>query len=105
MSYTIKFSESAALNLKRIVSLIEENFGYETSKEVLYSIKNDILKLKDNPFLGMKSKYKNISEMNYRFLHLKKVIVVYRIDDKEKIIFISNIYDYRQDYINILKGL
>ena len=61
--------------------------------------------LADNPKLGEVPRYPFLKRQGYRVLILEKDLVFYKIDDEKKIITIYAVFDHRQDYISILRGL
>ena len=73
--------------------------------DVYQDIKDRILLLADNPYLGMIPRHTVLRNKNYRMLIINKNIILYRVFDDEKEVRIYNIFSQRQDYLQLLQGL
>ena len=71
----------------------------------LDKLEAEILLLADNPRLGEVPRYPFLKRRGYRVLILEKDLVFYKIDDEQKVITVYAVFDQRQDYLSILRGL
>ena len=79
--------------------------GNEIAKSVYQDIKDRILLLADNPYMGTIPRHTVLRNKNYRMLIINKNIILYRVFDDEKEVRIYNIFSQRQDYLQLLQGL
>ena len=82
-----------------------QSFSNEIAKSVYQEIKDRILLLADNPYMGMIPRHTVLRNKNYRMLIINKNIILYRVFDDEKEVRIYNIFSQRQDYLQLLQGL
>ena len=104
MKYKIVRTDTADALIHKIILNIASNFGSDVALEKLDKLEADIMLLADNPGLGEVPRYPFLKRHGYRVLILEKDLVFYKIDD-EKIITIYAVFDHRQDYVSILRGL
>lgn len=90
--------------LREIIYRIVDNFGSDTALKVLNKIENEILQLSDFPGMGIDPKYVVLKRNGYKVLVLKKNLVFYKIDEKNKKVIIDAITDSRRDYVRIVLG-
>ena len=105
MKYEIVRSDTADALIHKIILNIASNFGSDVALEKLDKLEADIMLLADDPKLGEVPRYPFLKRQGYRVLILEKDIVFYKIDDEKKIITIYAVFDHRQDYISILRGM
>lgn len=105
MKYTIVRTDTADALIRKIVLYIAENFGKDTALEKLEELEAAITSLADNPELGEKPRYPELRRQGYRVLTTKKDLIFYKMDDDSKVITIYSVFDGRQDYLNIIRGL
>ena len=96
-AYRIIIMAQADQALHHIVLHVKQSFSNETAKSVYQEIKDRILLLADNPYMGMIPRHTVLRNKNYRML-----IIVF---DDEKEVRIYNIFSQRQDYLQLLQGL
>ena len=98
-------------NAKQDLQLFRENLN--AFNQSVESFINEILfharKLIKTPMLGSSLQTKTLVITDYRFLvfpFTKKQIylIIYRVDEKNKVIYINRIFDGRMNYLNILFG-
>ena len=104
MKYEIVRTDTADALIHKIILNIASNFGSDVALEKLDKLEANIMLLADNPRLGEVPRYPFLKRQGYRVLILEKDLVFYKIDD-EKIITIYAVFDHRQDYVSILRGL
>ena len=101
-AYRIIIMAQADQALHHIVLHVKQSF----SNEIVYQeIKDRILLLADNPYMGMIPRHTVLRNKNYRMLIINKNIILYRVFDDEKEVRIYNIFSQRQDYLQLLQGL
>ncbi|MCR5605174.1 MAG: type II toxin-antitoxin system RelE/ParE family toxin [Lachnospiraceae bacterium] len=105
MKYEIVRTDTADALIHKIILNIASNFGSDVALEKLDKLEADIMLLADNPKLGEVPRYPFLKRQGYRVLILEKDLVFYKIDDEKKIITIYAVFDHRQDYVSILRGL
>ena len=105
MKYEIVRTDTADALIHKIILNIANNFGPDVALEKLDKLEADIMLLADNPQLGEVPRYPFLKRQGYRVLILEKDLVFYKIDEKNKIITIYAVFDHRQDYISVIRGL
>ena len=103
-AYRIIIMAQADQALHHIVLHVKQSFSNETAKSVYQEIKDRILLLADNPYMGMIPRHTVLRNKNYR-MFINKNIILYRVFDDEKEVRIYNIFSQRQDYLQLLQGL
>ena len=91
--------------MHHIVLHVKQSFSNEIAKSVYQDIKDRILLLADNPYMGTIPRHTVLRNKNYRMLIINKNIILYRVFDDEKEVRIYNIFSQRQDYLQLLQGL
>ena len=104
-AYRIIIMAQADQVLHHIVLHVKQSFSNEIAKSVYQEIKDRILLLADNPYMGTIPRHTVLRNKNYRMLIINKNIILYRVFDDEKEVRIYNIFSQRQDYLQLLQGL
>lgn len=105
MKYTIVRTDMADIGIRKIVMYIARNFENDVALQKLDYLEHSILLLAENPYLGIKPKYRVLKRQGYRILILDKDLVFYKIDESKKEVIIYAVVDSRQDYLSIIQGL
>lgn len=105
MKYTIVRTDMADEQIRKIILYINENFGSTVALQKLDELEKSILRLEDNPNIGITPQYHVLRHQGYKVLILKKNLVFYKVDENRKKIVIYAVVDQRQDYLNIIRGL
>ncbi len=105
MKYKIVRTDTADALIHKIILNIATNFGPDVALEKIDKLEADIMLLSDNPQLGEIPRYPLLKRQGYRVLILEKDLVFYKTDDTKMVITIYAVFDHRQDYISILRGL
>ena len=105
MKYKVERTDTADSLIRRIVLFIAENFGNDTALEKLDYLEETIMRLGDNPYIGVEPRYNVLKRQGYLVLTLEKDFVFYKVDDKKKIVTVYAVVDQRQDYLSIIRGL
>ena len=105
MRYNIVRTDTADAGIRKIVLYIAQNFGNEIALKKLDEIEERILRLGDEPYIGVDPRYPVLKRQGYRVLILEKDFVFYKVDEVKKEVVIYAVADQRQDYLNIIRGL
>ncbi|MCI6006544.1 MAG: type II toxin-antitoxin system RelE/ParE family toxin [Blautia sp.] len=105
MRYNIVRTDTADAGIRKIVLYIAQNFGNEVALKKLDEIEERILRLGDEPYIGVDPRYPVLKRQGYRVLILEKDLVFYKVDEVKKEVVIYAVADQRQDYLNIIRGL
>ena len=105
LKYTIVRTDTADAGIRKIILYIAENFGSEVALEKLDHIESGIMALEDNPYLGVDPRYPILKRQGYKVLILEKDLVFYKVDDESHKVIIYAVTDFRQDYLNIIRGI
>ena len=104
MKYKVIRTETADVQIRKIILYIAENFGNAVALEKLKKLEQSILDLGDNPFQGVEPRYLVLKRQGYKVLILEKNIVFYKVDEQKKEVIVYAVVDQRQDYLNILSA-
>jgi len=103
--YKVLRTDTADALIRNIVLYIAENFGNETALSKLEDLESSILKLAENPYIGIDPRYTILKRQGYKVLILEKDLVFYKIDENKKEVTVYAVVDQRQDYLSIIRGL
>ena len=102
--YELILTGKAKSDLKGIYKYISEKLKEkETAKKLIQTIQNEILVLEDIPEGFSVVNVYNKRKYEYRKLIIKNFIAVYRIDKKNRIVYVVKIVYGRKNYLNELK--
>ena len=104
MKYKVIRTETADVQIRKIILYIAENFGNAVALEKLKKLEQSILDLGDNPFKGVEPRYLVLKRQGYKVLIFEN-IVFYKVDEQKKEVIVYAVVDQRQDYLNIIRGL
>ena len=105
MRYNIVRTDTADAGIRKIVLYVAQNFGNEVALRKLDEIEERILRLGDEPYIGVDPRYPVLKRQGYKVLILEKDLVFYKVDEIKKEVVIYAVVDQRQDYLNIIRGL
>lgn len=105
MKYKVERTDTADSLIRKIVLFIAENFGNDVALEKLDDLEKSIMKLKDNPYIGVEPRYNILRRQGYLVLVLEKNLVFYKVDDAKKLVTVYAVVDQRQGYLSIIRGL
>ena len=105
MKYRVLRTDTADALIRNIILYIAEKFGNETALEKLDDLERAILELAKNPYIGTDPRYTVLKRQGYKVLILEKDLVFYKIDESKKEVTIYAVFDQRQDYLSIIRGL
>ena len=105
MKYKLLLTDTADALIRNIVLYIAEKFGNETALEKLNVLEKSNLALGDNPYIGKEPRYTVLKRQGYKVLILEKDLVFCKIDENKKEVTVYAVFDQRQDYLSIIRGL
>lgn len=105
MKYKIVRTDTADAGIRKIILYVAQNFGNTAALEKLDEIEKQILSLGEDPYIGTDPRYPVLKRQGYKVLILKKDLVFYKVDEKNKEVVVYAVVDQRQDYLNIIRGL
>ena len=105
MKYKVERTDTADSLIRKIVLFIAENFGNDVALEKLDDLEKSIMKLRDNPYIGVEPRYNILRRQGYLVLVLEKILVFYKVDDAKKLVTVYAVVDQRQGYLSIIRGL
>jgi plasmid stabilization system protein ParE len=103
LSYEIRWSNYADSQLDRIYGFLKDSTSERVAKRYISKILKKPNSLSDNPFLGAKEP--DLAELsnNYRYLVWKHYKIIYRVDSKNEIIRVLDVFDTRQHPNKLLR--
>ena len=102
----VELTDASKLDLK----IIQENLNdfNDSGTRFVDEITKDMAILEDNSEIGtsLQTKTDVITDFRYFFPFTKKqvYIIIYRINEKEKIVYINRVFDSRTNYLYVLFG-
>jgi len=103
----VELTDSSKLDLR----IIQENLNdfNDSGTRFIDEITKDMEILEDNPEIGTSLQTKTDVITDFRYLvfpFTKKqiYIIIYRINEKEKIVYINRVFDSRTNYLSVLFG-
>ena len=105
MKYKVIRTDTADSMIRKIILYDAKNFGNAVALKKLDALENAIMKLEDNPYIGVTPKYTVLKRQGYLVLILEKDMVFYKVDEHKKQVIVYAVVDQRQDYTDIIRGL
>ena len=105
MKYKVLRTDTADSLLSNIILYVAERFGNDVALEKLNALETSILALADNPYIGTDPRYTVLKRQGYKVLITEKDLVFYKINEEQKEVTIYAVFDQRQDYLSIIRGL
>ena len=105
MKYGIIRTDTADALIREIILYIAENFGNSVALKKLGELEEAILSLGDNPYIGTTPKYNVLKRQGYMVLILEKNLVFYKINEENKMVTVYAVFEQRQNYLDIIRGL
>ena len=100
IKYQVVLTHKAKIDLKNIYKYISENLKEKnTADNLMNLIEEKILILEDIPEGFAIIEYYKKKKYEYRRLLVKNYIVIYRIDKKNKIVYVVKIIHGRRNYL------
>ena len=98
-------TDTADEGIRKIILSVAQKFGNAVALQKLHEMEEAILRLGQNPYIGIDPRYPVLKRQQYKVLILKKSLVFYKINEKAKIVTIYAVVDQRQDYLSIIRDL
>ena len=105
MKYKVLRTDTADSLIRNIIHYVAERFGNDVALEKLNALATSILALADNPYIGTNPRYTVLKRQGYKVLITEKDLVFYKIDEEKKEVTIYAVFDQRQDYLSIIRGM
>ena len=105
MKYKVLRTDTADSLIRKIILYIAERCGNDVALEKLNALETSILALADNPYIGTDPRYTVLKRQGYKVLITEKDLVFYKINEEQKEVTIYAVFDQRQDYLSIIRGL
>lgn len=97
MKYKLKHSPDAGDKLKELKKQISASHGSDVATKIISKIMREIRALQDNPGKGPSVEAILGIPTSYRFLHVGKNYVFFRIEADT--IYVTDIYNEREDFL------
>lgn len=101
MELEVYWTQFAEDKLTDIFEYYHFNTGVKVAQNLVNGIIDESLKLRTNPFIGQKEDLLLNRVQEYRYLVFNNYKIIYWIDDINKIIFVSHVFDTRQNPIKM----
>jgi plasmid stabilization system protein ParE len=101
MELEVYWTQFAEDKLTDIFEYYHFNAGVKVAQNLVNGIIDESLKLRTNPFIGQKEDLLLNRVQEYRYLVFNNYKIIYWIDDINKMIFVSHVFDTRQNPIKI----
>ena len=105
MDYKLIRTDTADEGIRKIILSVAQKFGNAVALQKLHEMEEAILRLGQNPYIGIDPRYPVLKRQQYKVLILKKSLVFYKINEKAKIVTIYAVVDQRQDYLSIIRAV
>ena len=105
MKYGVIRTDTVDAMIREIILYTAENFGNSVALKKLDKLEEAILSLGDNPYIGTAPKYNVLKRQGYMVLIIEKNLVFYKINEEKKIVTVYAVFDQRQNYLDIIRGL
>lgn len=92
--YWTQFAEDKLID---IFEYYKFNAGVVIAQNLINGIVDESLKLDKNPFIGQKDDALSDRIQEYRYLVYKNYKIIYWIDDVNKMVLVSHVFDTRQN--------
>ena len=105
MKYKVLRTDTADSLIRNIILYVAERIGNDVALEKLNALETSILALADNPYIGTDPRYTVLKRQGYKVLITEKDLVFYKSNEEKKEVTIYAVFDQRQDYLSIIRGL
>ena len=105
MKYKVLRTDTADSLIRKIILYVAERCGNDVALEKLNALETSILALADNPYIETDPRYTVLKRQGYKVLITEKDLVFYKINEEQKEVTIYAVFDQRQDYLSIIRGL
>jgi plasmid stabilization system protein ParE len=101
MELEVYWTQFAEDKLTDIFEYYKFNAGIKVAQKLVNGIIDESLKLIKNPFIGQKEDLLIDRIQEYRYLFFKNYKIIYWVDEINKMVLVSHVFDTRQNPIKI----
>jgi plasmid stabilization system protein ParE len=101
MELEVYWTQFAEDKLTDIFEYYNFNAGVKVAQNLVNGIIDESLKLSKNPFIGQKEDLLIARVQEYRYLVFKNYKIIYWVDEINKMILVSHVFDTRQNPIKM----
>jgi plasmid stabilization system protein ParE len=101
MELEVYWTQFAEDKLTDIFEYYNFNAGVKVAQKLANGIIDESLKLSKNPFIGQKEDLLINRIQEYRYLVFRNFKIIYWVDEINKMILVSHVFDTRQNPIKI----
>lgn len=99
-AYEVEFTKDCIDEMDEIYNYISnELIASQSAKRLMQQVKENVLALEWLPRLYSKIEKKDRLEREYRRMVIKNYVLLYTIDECNKIVYVSHMYYGKQNYI------
>ena len=100
--YKVAITSTAFREMRRIYEYISEDlYAKKAAKKLIQNLEEALSKLKYMPQIYPKIEQLDDLQTNYRRIVIKNFVVLYTIDEENKIVYISHMYYGKRNYLKI----
>lgn len=103
MELEVYWTQFAEDKLTDIFEYYNFNAGFVVASKLVNGIIDESIKLSKNPFIGQKEELLNDRVQEYRYLVFKNYKIIYWVDEINKKILVSHVFDTRQNPVKLNK--
>ena len=100
--YRIEFTQDAKNYIVNLYNWLVNKFDKQSAVNVKDELEHSIGNLSAMPGLGRDASELSSLLVGYRYLHLKRNTVFYKVYEDQELVYVINIYDNRMDVLNHL---
>ena len=101
MKYEIYRTEHFTQKITDLMLYIAESSGFtDRALHTVDRIEEAVLRLVDFPESGILPRFESIRRKGYHILVVERYLVFYRVDTQKGIVYLEDIFDERQLYVN-----
>lgn len=104
MNYKIVWSKFAQYQLDLIFNFYAREVSVQVAQFIIYQIRDQVVVLINNPFIGEKEVLLNDRKEIYRRLVVSNYKIIYSVDEKTQIVKVADIFDTRQNPVKIKRN-
>ena len=101
MELEVYWTQFAEDKLTDIFEYYKFNAGIKVAQKLVNGIIDESLKLSKNPFIGQREDLLIDRIQEYRYLVFKNYKIIYWVDEINKMVLVSHVFDTRQNPIKI----
>jgi plasmid stabilization system protein ParE len=101
MEFGIFWTQFAEDKLIDIFEYYNFTAGLKVAQNLANGIIDESIKLSKNPFIGQKEDILKDRVQEYRYLVFKNYKIIYWVDDVNKIVWVSHVFDTRQNPLKL----